>query len=250
MKFQDNFSRQAQEYARYRPQYPSALFDYLASLTAYHELAWDCATGNGQAAWGLAPHFDHVIATDASASQIDHAIAHPKIAYRVAAAEHTDLSDHSADLITIAQALHWFDFDAFYAEVRRVIKPGGVLAAWCYNRTDITPQVDRVLKTYGSDILRTYWASRIAYVSTHYTTIPFPFAEAPAPIFNMQSHWDLSDLINYLNTWSAAQTYIKQHGQDPLDLVRAELAEAWGAPEQQHIVNWALYLRVGRLPST
>lgn len=247
MKFQDHFSQQAPDYARYRPQYPSRLFDYLAALPGQRDLAWDCATGNGQAALGLTPYFNRVIATDASTNQIEHAIAHPQIMYRVSTAERTDLPDHSVDLITIAQALHWFDFDAFYAEVRRVLKPEGVIAAWCYNRTDITPEIDRVLKTYGSDLLRTYWASQIAYVSKHYTTIPFPFDESPAPTFNIQSQWNLNDLLNYLNTWSAAQTYIKQHGEDPLDRVRADLAAAWGPPEQQRIINWTLYLRTGRM---
>ena len=153
MSFEDLFSKQAEEYAQYRPRYPDALFEYLASVAPGHALAWDCATGNGQAALSLAPYFERVVGTDASESQIANAQPHEKITYRVARAEQTDFEDHSVDLITVAQAIHWFDLDAFYAEAKRVLRPGGVLAAWTYYESEIEPAIDRVARKYESEVV-------------------------------------------------------------------------------------------------
>ena len=175
MSFVDHFSRLAQDYARYRPQYPAALFDYIASLTIDHDRAWDVGTGNGQAAIGLARHFDRVIATDPSANQIANAIPHERISYRISSAEETDIESQSIDVATTAQAIHWFDFDRFYAEVRRVLKPGGVIVAWCYHQADIEPRIDQLLAHYYYEVLGGYWSPRLHFVEERYRTIPFPF---------------------------------------------------------------------------
>src|SRR5512145_799814 len=148
--FEDHFSEHSKQYAQYRPRYPNEIYAYLASLTPGHSLAWDCGTGNGQAAVGLADYFDKVHATDASAEQIALAYPHANVEYHVEPAEHVSLRDASADLVTVAVAIHWFNFDEFYREVRRVLKPDGVLAAWTYSLTEISPQIDQLVNRYYS----------------------------------------------------------------------------------------------------
>jgi SAM-dependent methyltransferase len=245
LSFPDHFSQQASDYARYRPVYPAKLYEYLASLTPEHDRAWDVGTGNGQAAIGLARHFQSIIATDPSAQQIELAVPHERVTYRVTTAERTGLDDRSIDLIAVAQAVHWFDLDRFYAEARRVLKPPGVLAVWCYNLTEITPEVDRVMESYYHDVLGEFWPPQIRWVDQHYRTLPFPFEEVAAPQFTVEAVWSLNDLFGYLSSWSAAQKYKEAHGVDPLGTKRAEFEAAWGA-EINRAVHWPLYLRVGK----
>src|ERR671925_337464 len=151
--FEDHFSTQSEQYAQYRPKYPDKIYAYLASIAPGHSLAWDCGTGNGQAAIGLAKYFDKVHATDASAEQISLAYPHEKVDYRVERAEEVSLNDSSVDLITVAVAIHWFNFDEFYREVKRVLKPDGVLAAWTYNSVEISPEIDQLVDQYYGEIL-------------------------------------------------------------------------------------------------
>ncbi len=253
MSFTDHFSKQANDYARYRPWYPTALFKYLASLVLEHDRAWDAGTGNGQAAIGLAQHFRSIIATDPSAQQIALAPPYDRVTYRVAYAEDSGLDDRSIDLITAAQAVHWFDLDRFYAEAQRVLrspdavsgKPHGVLAVWCYNLTEITPEVDRVMASYYRDVLGDFWPPQIHWVDEHYRTLPFPFDEIAAPEFAVEATWSLADLFGYLSSWSAAQKFKDAHGFDPLDARRAAFSAAW-AGEHDRVVRWPLYLRVGK----
>ena len=245
MPFPDHFSKQSRDYARYRPVYPAPLYDYLASLTPHHDRAWDVGTGNGQAAIGLAQHYRLVIATDPSEQQISLAAPCDRVTYRVAPAEHSEVEDRSIDLITVALAVHWFDLDRFYAEVKRVLRPAGVLAVWCYNLTAISPEVDRVMKSYYHDVLGEFWPPQIRYVDEHYRTLPFPFAGIAAPEFAVNATWSLADLFGYLSSWSAAQKYKESHSADPLDEKRAEFAAAWGA-RTARAVRWPLYLRVGK----
>src|SRR5215208_6990740 len=181
LNFEDHFSTQSHLYAQYRPQYPDEIYAYLASLTPEHSLAWDCGTGNGQAAVGLAKYFDKVHATDASAEQIARAYAHAKVDYHVEPAEHVSLPTSSVDLVTVAVAIHWFNFDEFYHEVNRVLKPGGVLAAWTYNLTEISPEIDVLIHHYYGEILKGYWPERIRYLEEGYKTLPFPFEEITPP---------------------------------------------------------------------
>ncbi len=202
MNFKDHFSRQAEQYTQYRPHYPAELFRFLAGVPARTERAWDCGTGNGQAAVELAKYFDEVIATDPSARQIEHAVEHPRVSYLVAPAEQAPLADSSVDLVTVAQALHWFDHPRFYGEVRRVLRPDGAIAAWCYALASITPEVDAVVWHLYSDLLGTYWPPERQMTMDGYATIPFPFAELPDPKIAMTAEWSLDDLLGYLGTWS------------------------------------------------
>jgi SAM-dependent methyltransferase len=246
LAFKDHFSRQSADYAKYRPSYPDELFDWLASLTAAHDLAWDVGTGSGQAALGLARHFQHVIASDAAEAQLRNAAAHERISYKVMPAEQSDIADASVDLITVAQALHWFDFDRFYREAVRVLKPDGVIAAWTYGLNEISPEVDAILRHYYSEIVGPYWLPERRHIDAHYRTIPFPFSEIPASSFRMEMRWNLDELLGYLGTWSVGQRYQQVYGHDPLDRIRESLARVWGSVREARGVSWPIYLRVGR----
>ena len=246
-EFKDHFSSHATDYAKYRPHYPAVLFEYLASLANAHETAWDCATGNGQAALGLAPYFQQVVATDPSAQQIDNAIRHEKVSYRVAPAEDSGIPSHSIDLITVAQALHWFHFDRFYAEVRRVLKPQGVLAAWCYNFLRCEPEVDRILLRYYTEIIGSFWPPERKLLEDNYRDVSFPLEEMSAPPFEMTTRWDARDLLGYLGTWSATRRFISERGKDPIELIEREILEVWREPEVKRTIRWPLHLRVGTI---
>lgn len=247
MSFKDHFSAQSALYARHRPHYPPALFSYLASLVATRGCAWDCGTGSGQAALGLAPHFERVIASDASQSQIAQAPPHDKISYQVAKAEEAAIPAHTVDLVTVAQALHWFDFDAFYAKVRDALKPEGRIAAWCYGLHRISPDIDAVIDVFYHRIVGPFWPPDRKWVEEAYQTIPFPFSEIPAPSFQAEARWTYDDLVAYLRTWSATQRYIDAHdGGDPVALIADRLQVAWGADlTRPKSLIWPLHLRVG-----
>jgi SAM-dependent methyltransferase len=246
-EFEDHFSRLADQYAAHRPGYPEALFDYLASLAPDRRLAWDCGTGNGQAAVALADYFEKVMATDASAEQIANAFAHERVHYAVEPAEKTSLLEGSVDLVTVGVAVHWFDFDAFYAEVRRVTKPGGVLAVWTYHLPVIEPAVDACLERYYRRTLAGYWPERIRYLEERYRTLPFPFGEIEAPPFEAKAAWQLEELVGFLSSWSATRKYAEREGRHPLPDIMDELEEAWGDAAQERVVRWPLHMRVGRI---
>lgn len=245
--FEDHFSKQAKEYAHFRPQYPGELFAYLASISPSRQLAWDCGTGNGQAARELTRHFTRVIATDASADQIAQAVAHERIDYRVGRAEEVSLEDHSVDLIAGAQAVHWFDLELFYQTVRRVGSPDGIIAVWTYHLPVITPSIDQILKHYYADVLAGYWPERFHFLEDHYRTLPFPFEEIKPPEFEMQASWELDQLTGFLDTWSGTRRYQEARGQHPLNVIWQQLSESWGEPGQRRTICWPLYLRVGRI---
>lgn len=245
--FADHFSAIAAEYARYRPRYPDALFEWLASVTPGHALAWECAAGNGQATLGLAGRFERVIATDASAAQLAAAPAHRRVEYRVAPAERSGLPARSADLVAVAQALHWFPLEAFYAEARRVLRPDGVLAAWTYGaqRVDV-PAVTDLVQRFYTEVVGPYWAPERRFVETGYRTLPFPFVELAAPPFELEAHWSLAELLGYLRTWSATARYVSLHGHDPVADLAAEVAAHWGDPACPRRITWPLSVRAGR----
>ncbi len=247
-QFSDHFSGVAAGYAQYRPGYPDALFDHLAALAGEQATVWDCATGSGQAARGLAERVARVIATDASAAQIEHAQPHPKISYRVATAEKSGLEDHSVNLVTVAQALHWFNLDAFYQEVRRVVARGGLLAAWCYGPPTLSaPELQSELDHFYSGILGPYWPPERAQVESGYRDLAFPFDPLPAPSLEMTADVNLDGLIGYLGTWSANKRHIDALGFDPRPELRARLLKHWGDPGQTHTLSWPLPLRIGRV---
>jgi ubiquinone/menaquinone biosynthesis C-methylase UbiE len=243
----DHFSGHAACYQQFRPHYPDALFTYLASLCPAFDIAWDCATGNGQAAVALAPYFESIIATDASAQQIDQAQLDPKVRYLVAPAETAPIEDGTVDLVTVAQALHWLDVSSFYREVCRVAKPGGLLAVWCYQLHSISPEIDSIVTRLYSGIVGAYWPTERKVVEDGYKTIALPFDELTPPEFRMVHSWDLEHLLGYLGSWSATQRYRKQHGEDPVALIVDELRSAWGEPTRKRDVIWPLHARVGRV---
>lgn len=244
--FPDHFSTLAGGYARHRPGYPDALFTWLAAQAPARERAWDCATGSGQAAVGLAAHFAAVAATDASAAQIEAATAHPRVRYGVAPAEASGLAGGSVSLVTAAQALHWFDLPRFHAEARRVLVPGGVIAVWSYNLLTVTPAVDAVVNRLYGEALAGYWPAERHHVESGYRTLPFPFEPVEPPPFAMTARWSLADLTGYLRTWSAVDRCRGATGRDPVAAVERALAAAWGPAERTYEVRWPLALRVGR----
>lgn len=244
--FKDHFSSHAEAYACSRPGYPPALFAHLVSLAPSHQLAWDCATGNGQVAIGLARHFDRVVATDASAAQIDHAFRHERIAYRVEPAEATSLDAASVDLVAVGQALHWFDLDRFYAEVRRVLRTGGVIVAWCYGRCTVAPDIDAIIDRYYVEIVGPFWPPERIFVESGYRTLPFPFARVPLPAFDMQAEWTADELLAYLGTWSATKRFEAHHGRDPRDEIAEPLVNAWGSRHLRRRMEWPLSFLAGR----
>ncbi|RKZ35630.1 MAG: SAM-dependent methyltransferase [Gammaproteobacteria bacterium] len=248
MAFQDHFSSGAKEYSAYRPRYGPDLYRYLATIAPENSLAWDCGTGNGQAAVGLAEHFERVCATDPSQQQIQTAPVQAGVEYRVAEAEVPWLADASVDLVTAAQAAHWFDLNAFYREVRRVLRPGGAIALWCYRLVSVSPEVDAVVQHYHAQVVGPYWPPERALVDAGYSTLEFPFEELQTPGFHIEVQWDLSQLAGYLGTWSAAGRYRDAKGCEPLDEVFDDLAAAWGEEKEKRTVRWPLSLRVGRLP--
>jgi ubiquinone/menaquinone biosynthesis C-methylase UbiE len=245
--FKDHFSEQATDYAKYRPNYPQELFAYVTSLATSREDAWDCATGNGQAAVGLAEFFERVIATDASAKQILSAEQNARVQYRVAPAEKSGLSSGSMDLITVAQALHWFDLDAFYMEAKRVLKSRGVLAVWCYNLLEIAPEVDAIVNRFYRETVGPYWPIERKVIEDHYQTILFPFDELHSPVLAMKAHWSLAQLVGYLRTWSATQAFIAANRSDPIEPIISDLSAAGRNPNWQRLVSWPLTIRAGHL---
>lgn len=242
--FKDHFSAHAGRYALARPRYPEELFQFLAGLLPEKHLAWDCATGNGQAAVSLARFFSGVVATDASATQIGEAVATNGIDYRVAPAERSGLLPGSVDLVTVAQALHWFDIEQFFDEVRRVLKPGGVLAVWSYGTCRIDPECDSLVHGLYAD-LDDYWPPERAMVESGYRDIDLPGAAVECPAFSMTASWSAADMLAYLGTWSATQRYVRAHGSDPVAALAQELAAAWG--DGRRTVRWPLNLKVARL---
>ena len=247
MAFADHFAPVANDYDRHRPGYPDTLFAFLAETAPATSRVWDCATGTGQAARGLADYFDEVLATDASAGQVEQAEGPANVHYRVAPAEASGLEDASVDLVTVAQALHWFDLPAFYDEVRRVLRPGGVVAVWSYNLLEIGPEVDAVVERLYRDRLGAYWPAERRHVETGYRDLPFPFEAITAPAFAMEAAWTLPDLTGYLQTWSAVARCRAAEGTDPVAEVEDALCAAWGPPDTPRSVRWPLTLRAGRV---
>jgi SAM-dependent methyltransferase len=245
--FKDHFSGVAGGYRAFRPGYPPELFAWLASVAPRREAALDCGCGNGQASVALAGHFTTVFAVDPGSEQIRNAIAHPGVTYRVAPAEATGLSARSVDLVTAAQALHWFDLERFYPEVRRVSRGGAVFAAFTYGLLAVEERVDLAIGELYSGILDGYWPPERVHVDAEYRTLPFPFPELVAPSFTICEEWSLEQLTGYLATWSGVSEYRKRKGKDPLAEIAPALREAWGSPERRRPVSWPLALRAGRV---
>ncbi len=245
--WKDLFSKQAQNYAKYRPYYPQELYHFLVNLVEERKVAWDCGTGNGQVATQLAAFFDQVIATDASSSQLAQATQLPNLEYRVATAEQSGLRSQSINFISVAQAIHWFHFDSFYQEVRRVAVPNAVIAVWGYGLLNISAPVDEVLHHLYSHLLDPYWELERRHLDQSYQTIPFPFPTLNTPSFTMQSFWNLAELLGYLNTWSAVQKFQEVHHESPLEEITNDLQNRWGEASASKLIQWEIYLKVGKV---
>lgn len=246
--FKDHFSGHAAIYREARPTYPPALFAWLAQQAPDRELAWDCGCGNGQATVALAEHFDRVIGTDPSANQIAEAERRANIEYRVEPAEQSSVATASASLVTVAQALHWLDHARFYGEVRRVLKPRGVIAVWAYSDCSIgDAAIDRLKDHLYVDLTGPHWPTERSLVETGYRTLPFPFVEIAPPPFPMIAHWSVDHLLAYFRSWSATQRYLKVKGQDPVAQIEPELRAAWGDPSRKRDVSWQFHVRAGRV---
>ena len=243
----DNFSEQAASYARYRPTYPEELYTYLLAQVPHKQRAWDCGTGNGQVAARLAEDFEEVYATDISEQQLAFAIRKPNIHYLVSRAEQTTLPDKSVQLVTVAQAIHWFDLEHFYKEVRRVAVPGAVVAAWCYGMLQISPDLDVLLSRFYFDTVGPYWDKERQLIDEGYATIPFPFEEFQAPAFSIHCTWDLHELAGYLNSWSSVRKYIRARNEDPVLELIQQLQPYWADAREKKTVTFPLYMRIGRV---
>lgn len=244
--YSDYFGPQAADYLKYRPRYPQSLFTYLATSVKSTRLAWDCATGNGQAAVGLAHRFAKVYATDPSADMIKNAMEHPRVTYAVAKYE-TTLPDASVSLITVAQALHWFDINAFIKEARRVMEPDGVLAAFCYTRCRLDEELDATVDHFFNVTVGSYWPIERRLADDGYRTIALPLDEMLAPPCEMIEQWNLNSFLRFVRTWSAVGRCIAARGEEPVTTFESELRSLWGPPETKRRIRWPMYFRVGQL---
>lgn len=247
MSFKDHFSTLASGYARARPTYPPALFTELARLAPGRALAWDAGSGNGQAAVALGELFDQVVATEPSAAQLAEAVPHPHVSYHVAAEQAAMLTDASVDLMTVAQAAHWFDRPAYFAEVRRVARPGAVVALWTYTFCAITPELDAAAYHFYDKVVGPYWPPERVHCINGYRDFEFPFVELPFPAVTMELDWDLDGFVDYLATWSSVARYRTELGRDPIPELRAGLLSLWGEPTLQRRVVWPMAGRLGRV---
>jgi ubiquinone/menaquinone biosynthesis C-methylase UbiE len=245
MAFIDHFSEKADRYAQARPTYPDALFDFIGANAPARERAWDCATGNGQAAIGLARVFGQVEATDASEQQIANAMQAANVRYSVQPAEATHFAAASFDAVCVAQALHWFDLDRFYPEVNRVLKPGGIIAVTGYDWTHITKEIDFVFERHLLAKIKPYWPAQNTLIMQGYRTVPFPYEEIEAPPFAIEVRWTLQQFLAYAETWTATRRYIAENGRAAIDDTAQALSKVWG-DEPVRLATMALRLRCGR----
>ena len=246
----DHFSALAEAYASRRPRYPEELFAYLASVCSKRELAWDCAAGSGQASVPLSRRFNRVIASDLSPAMLAQAPRQRSIQFIAMTAEQGALGHGTVDLVTVAQALHWFDVDRFYAEADRVLVPGGVLAVWTYGKQAIgDPKIDRVLRVFYEVTVGPFWAPERRHVEAGYGSLSFPYRELDPPAFAMEQHWSLEELLGYVGTWSATQYCREATGRDPIQQLRQQLKPLWGDPVDHRRIRWPLSLRLGKRPT-
>ncbi|MBM3162695.1 MAG: class I SAM-dependent methyltransferase [Chlorobi bacterium] len=244
--FNDHFSGVSRCYAAFRPSYPETLFTWLSDIAPATGEVWDCATGTGQAALGLVRHFRHVTATDASRKQIDAATPHPRISYRVAPAEASGLAAGTVDLITVAQALHWFDIGSFFREAKRVLVPEGVLAIWTYGAVFMeNKETDSVLQEFFHSEMGPFWPAERALADSGYAGIELPLRELPSQAFGMSVSWTREELLGYIRTWSAVSRFIRVNGHDPVTDLEKKLVSHWH-DGQRHRVSWPLSVRTCR----
>jgi ubiquinone/menaquinone biosynthesis C-methylase UbiE len=242
----DNFSSHSDKYLKFRPTYPPDFFDYLNSIVSNKQKAWDCGTGNGQVAYELAKFFETVDATDISQSQIENALQSDNIKYSVQPAEKTDFENNRFDLIIVAQAIHWFDFEKFYSEVRRTAKKDALICVVGYGRIKLSEQIDDLISNFYTNVIGKYWDKERLHIDKNYETILFPFDELKTPKFENKHKWTLEHLIGYINTWSAVKHFINQNGYNPTDKLQSEIEQFWNSEEEKE-VTFPILLRIGRI---
>lgn len=243
----DIFSVQAEKYSKFRPVYPKELFDYILQFVDEKNIVWDCATGNGQAAFALADHFKKIFATDISEKQLVYAKQHENIVYKILPAEQTDFADNTFDLITVAQAYHWIKFNAFEKEAKRVAKNNAVIAVWCYNLLLTNDaKINELIKKFYFEITGPYWDAERKYVDENYNSVPFNFEALPTKDFSINIEWRKNDLIGYFNSWSSVQHYINANKKNPVDKIIEELNFLW-KDEDVKAVTFPLFLRIGKI---
>ena len=246
MSFIDLFSEKSDLYAAARPQYPDSLYEFIASCIGSRARAWDCGAGNGQSSVKLVEYFSEVYATDASEQQIANAIQKSGVFYSVQPAEHTTFANDYFDIVTVAQALHWFDFDRFWPEVQRVLKSDGIFAAWGYDWFSISPEIDDIIQKNILEIIVRYWSPRAQLVWNGYRDVGFPFQPILAPPITLQVLWNLSELLNYLHTWSATRLCMQQQGTAFFENLSQRLIQVWGETEDRKRVKMNLHIIAGR----
>jgi SAM-dependent methyltransferase len=240
----DYFSSQSKAYAAYRPRYPESLFQFITGMVSEKDIAWDAGTGNGQTAAALAPLFHQVYATDISSQQLAQAAIAPNITYLNEPAEHTSIAAGSVNLVTVSQALHWFNFEHFYREVARVAAPGAIFAAWSYSLLSIGDGMDELTRHFHFETLKEFWDPERKYVDNGYSDLPFPFAKIESPDFEIKTRWSLQDLEGYLGTWSAVQKFIVINGENPVPHLVRNIARVWGKEETRE-VKFPIHLKMG-----
>ena len=246
MAIHDHFSGVAEDYARFRPDYPGALFDWLAEVAPQPGIAWDCACGSGQATVPLAARFERVAATDASLTQLRGAPRLENAFFSVATAELTPLSASSVDLVAVGQALHWFDLNDFFAEARRVLVPGGIVAAWTYGLPEFDDgAIEAEIENFIGETLGPWWPPEVAHVLDSYVSLAFPLAELDPPPFEMTAEWTLSRFLGFVHSWSGVGRYLAACGDDPVEVLADDLVSRWGPPESQRHIRWRLKIRAG-----
>ena len=245
--FRDHFSASSRSYAKFRPGYPQALFEWLASESPSRRRAWDCATGTGQAARGLARHFELVVATDASGAQLTQAGRHPRVRYVQCLAEASGLASRSMDAVAAAQAVHWFDMAAFFREAGRVAVKGGLVAVWTYGNPTIDADVDAVLGPFYRDTVGPYWPPERRLIERMYQDVHLPFEPVAAPEMSLQTPMTLGALAGYIGTWSAVLRYREALGTDPLPALVDALSRVWGDPASTRPTRWPMAIRAGRV---
>lgn len=247
-EIKDNFSVGSADYATFRPESPAELYNFLLAHVADKNAAWDVGTGNGQVAAVLADHFNSVYATDISAKQLANAIHKPNITYKEERAEHSSLADNTINLITVAQAFHWFDFDAFYTEVHRVSKPGALLAIWTYNLLSIDKgAIDDIINDFYFNTVGSYWDTERKYVDEGYQNVDIPFEEIETPVFPMRKQWNFRQFLGYINTWSSVGHYKRKENADPVILLEERLKAHW-QPDEVKNIDFPVFMRLFRIP--
>lgn len=246
-RFPDYFSEHAERYAAHRPRYPPALAEALAELAPGRELAWDAGCGPGQLTGLLGSHFEHVVGTDASPDQLAGAEARAGVSYLCALAEDAPIAGSVADLVTVAQAAHWFDLERFYREVCRVARAGAALALVTYDRPRVSDEVDRVVDPFHDRVLEGHWSPRRRHVDARYATLAFPFEEVSVPELAMEERRTAAGFLAYVETWSGVRAFERAGGRERLDRFRDEVLEAWGGPDRERTVRWPLTVRAGRV---